>query len=150
MVAPPPPVDRPCPSKLNSKISKILAPNFPKFPPLCFGKSCPLGRAILEILEIRKVRGFQNFQKSPPLCFGKSCPLGLEIWEFLEILDFLEVLEFLELISGGLIVTHPMTDHALLLACKGKVCQYSCPYLGRISIYVYIYIYIYIYIHYII
>ena len=31
-------------------------PKFPKSPPLCFGKSCPLGRAILEILEIRKVR----------------------------------------------------------------------------------------------
>ena len=31
-------------------------PKFPKSPPLCFGKSCPLGRAILQILEIRKVR----------------------------------------------------------------------------------------------
>ena len=74
------------PPKLNSKISKSLAPNFPiseiskisKSPPLCFGKSCPLGRAILEIseisaiseiseiLEIRKVRRFQNFQKVRP------------------------------------------------------------------------------------
>ena len=44
-------------------------PKFPKSPPLCFGKSCPLGRAILEIseiLEIRKVREFQNFQKVRP------------------------------------------------------------------------------------
>ena len=53
-------------------------PKFPKNPPLCFGKSYPLSRAILEILEIRKVRvkifgnfghsrkerKFQNFQKS--------------------------------------------------------------------------------------
>ena len=66
-------------------------PNFPKSPPLCFGKSCPLGRAILEIseileileileifeiseiLEIRKVREFQNFQN-----FQKVRPYVLE------------------------------------------------------------------------
>ena len=62
-------------------------PKFPKSPPLCFGKPCPLGRAIfeileiseiseiseilevleiLEMLEIRKVREFQNFQKVRP------------------------------------------------------------------------------------
>ena len=38
---------------------------------------------------------------------------------------------------------HPMTDHALRLTCKGKVCQYSCPYLDEYQ-YTYIYIYIYI------
>ena len=37
-------------------------------------------------------------------------------------------------------MTHPMTDHALRLTCKGKVCQNSCPYLDE---YQYIYIYIY-------
>ena len=36
-------------------------------------------------------------------------------------------------------MTHPMTDHALRLTCKGKVCQYSCPYLDE---YQYTYIYI--------
>ena len=34
-----------------------------------------------------------------------------------------------------------MTDHALRLTCKGKVCQYSSPYLDE---YQYTYIYIYI------
>ena len=34
---------------------------------------------------------------------------------------------------------HPMTDHALRLTFKGKVCQYSCPYLDE---YQYTYIYI--------
>ena len=33
-----------------------------------------------------------------------------------------------------------MTDHALRLTCKGKVCQYSCPYLDE---YQYTYVYIY-------
>ena len=37
-------------------------------------------------------------------------------------------------------MTHPMTDHALRLTCKGMVCQFSCQYLDE---YQYIYIYIY-------
>ena len=41
-------------------------------------------------------------------------------------------------------MTHPMTDHALRLTCKGKVCQYSCPYLDEYQ-YTYIRI-IYIYV----
>ena len=96
-------------------------PKFPKSPPLCFGKSCPLGRAILEILEIseilevleiRKVRGFQlMFWKILPTRseeFGNleiseilEISANSEFWEILEIreiLDFLENLEFLELI----------------------------------------------------
>ena len=118
--------------KLNSKISKILAPNFPnskiskmarpsgqdfpkhkggnfgnfgnpaseripkfpKSPPLCFGKSCPLGRAILEISEILEIRKVSEFPKSPPLCFGTSCPLGRAILEISEILEIRKVREF--------------------------------------------------------
>ena len=38
-------------------------------------------------------------------------------------------------------MTHPMTNHALRLTFKGKVCQYSCPYLDEDQ-YTYIYIYI--------
>ena len=41
-------------------------------------------------------------------------------------------------------MTHPMTDHALRLTCKGKVCQYSSPYLDEYQ-YTYMYIYIYLY-----
>ena len=40
-------------------------------------------------------------------------------------------------------MTHPMTDHALRLTCKGKVCQKSCPFLDEYQ-YTYIYIYIYV------
>ena len=36
-------------------------------------------------------------------------------------------------------MTHLMTDHALRLTCKGKVCQYSSTYLDE---YQYTYIYI--------
>ena len=82
----------------------------------------------------------------------KSRPLGLGILVILEILAVLEKLKFLEILflkileifglfghfgilgcdfQEGLIVTHPMTDHALRLTCNGKVGQYSCPYLDE-------------------
>ena len=151
--------------KINSKISKILVPNFPDFQdfqnfqnfqslPLCFGKSCPLGRAILEILEIseiRKVRAFPKFPefpKIPPLCFGKSCPLGraileisefLEISEMLEILDLLEVLEFLELIFRRA-DCDPSDDRPCATThIQRQGLSILMPIFRRISIYVYTY-----------
>ena len=89
---------------------------------------------ILEISELSEIFqiNFGNFEKSE----------FLEILETLEILDFLEIWNSWNWFSGGLIVTHPMTDHALRLTCKGKVCQYSCPYLDE---YQYTDIYIYMY-----
>ena len=61
-------------------------PKFPKSPPLCFGKSCPLGRAILEILEITEIWELLEISEIS------------EFLEILEVLEVLEVLEFLELI----------------------------------------------------
>ena len=54
---------------------------FPKSPPLCFGKSCPLGRAIVEILEILEISEISEILAI------------LEIWEISEILEILEILE---------------------------------------------------------
>ena len=69
--------------KINSEISKILAPNFRDF----------------QNFEKSKFPKIPKFPKSSPLCFGKSRPLSLgilEISEFLEILEFLEMLEILD------------------------------------------------------
>ena len=45
-------------------------PKFPKSPPLCFGKSCPLGRAILEILEISEILEILEIGKLGARIFG--------------------------------------------------------------------------------
>ena len=92
----------------DSKISKKSA--------LCFGKSCPLGRAILEILEIS------------------------EILEMSEILDFLEVLEFLELIFRRA-DCDPSDDRPCTTThIRRQGLSILMPIFKRISTYVYIYI----------
>ena len=79
----------------------------------------------------KKLPDFQNFQKVRPYVLENSCPLGLgsleilEFWEIFEISEVLETSVFFRkfwnfwnswnLFSGGLIVTHPMTDDALRL-----------------------------------
>ena len=64
------------------------------------------GKLFWEVLEFLEILEFWKFGKS-----GKWGAIILEIWEVLE------------LILRGLIVTHPMTDHALRLTIKGMVCQ---------------------------
>ena len=62
-------------------------PKFPKLPktsPLCFGKPCPVGLAILEILEFLDSKISNKFA----LMFWKSCPLGLAALEMLEFLEY--------------------------------------------------------------
>ena len=78
------------------------------------------GKLFWEVLEFLEILEFWKFGKS-----GKWGAIILEIWEVLE------------LILRGLIVTHPMTDHALRLTIKGMVCQRG----GR-GDHIYIYIYI--------
>ena len=86
-------------------------PKIPKSPNLCFGKSCPLGRAILEILEISEILEILEISEISEI---------LEISEISEILEIgklgARILEILELSLGRLIGTHPMTDHALRLS----------------------------------
>ena len=60
------------PPKINSKISKILAPNFPDFQISKFSK----------LSQISKKS--QNFQKVRPYVLETSCPLGLAVLEILE------------------------------------------------------------------
>ena len=87
----------------TSKIPKLpkISPKVPKFPktsPLCFGKSCPLGLAILEILEFLDSKISKKFAlmfwrilSIRPGSFGNVGMFGnsgnFENVEFLEILE---------------------------------------------------------------
>ena len=70
------------PPKINSEISKILAPNF---------------RDFQELQNSQKIQKIQSFQNVRPYVLEKSRALGLgilEILKFLEIVDFLEIPKF--------------------------------------------------------
>ena len=159
------------PPKINSIISKILAPNFRKFqniPKIPKFPKFPKNSKISKISEISKnfqnLQKLQNFQISKKLAlmfwknpvhtrsgdFGDFGNFGifqilkfLEILEIFEILDFLEILEFLEWIFRRA-DCDPSDDRPCTtthLQRQGLSILMSI--FRRISICVYIYIYMY-------
>ena len=79
--------------KINSEISKILAPNFRDFQKIKKVPGIPTFPKFPKMSNLLN-KYYQNFHKVRPYVLEKSRPLGLGILEILEILDFLGNFKF--------------------------------------------------------